>query len=112
MQDRGNWDQVIWPVHELSLAELGMFFYHLADLGYAVVSREDNPNVSGPACGSCDAFKATKLAGRRGPGGHFSRVPPGAIGPMLPFARRAVAAASNGRSSGSRCPPIVYLLRR
>lgn len=41
---------MIWPMHELSLAELAMFFYHLADLGYAVVSREDNPSVSKWGC--------------------------------------------------------------
>lgn len=51
MQDRGNWDQTIWAMHELSLAELGVFFLHLADLGYAVVSREDNPIVSNTAIG-------------------------------------------------------------
>lgn len=93
MQDRENWDQVIWPMHELSL---GVFFYHLANLGYAVVSREDNPNVSGPAFSTCDAFNQASWLERSGPNGHFSRVTP--THPMLPFARRAVAASSNGRS--------------
>ena len=44
-RDRRVWDHTIWPMHELGGAELGLFFYHLADLGHAVVSREDNPLV-------------------------------------------------------------------
>lgn len=33
---------MVWPMHQLSMAELAVFFGHLADLGYAIVSREDN----------------------------------------------------------------------
>lgn len=32
-------------MHELSLAELVVVFAHLAELGYGIVSREDNPDV-------------------------------------------------------------------
>lgn len=33
---------MVWPMHQLSMAELAVFFGHMADLGYAIVSREDN----------------------------------------------------------------------
>ncbi|KAI3432651.1 hypothetical protein D9Q98_004196 [Chlorella vulgaris] len=41
--NRNHWDNMLWPMHELSLAELVAVFGHLADLGYAATSREDNP---------------------------------------------------------------------
>ncbi|KAL4855471.1 hypothetical protein ACK3TF_004002 [Chlorella vulgaris] len=41
--NRTHWDNMLWPMHELSLAELVTVFGHLADLGYAATSREDNP---------------------------------------------------------------------
>ena len=37
-----NWQNLLWPMHDVSMAELAVFFMHLADLGYGVVSREDN----------------------------------------------------------------------
>lgn len=41
---------MVWPMHQLSMAELAVFFGHMADLGYAIVSREDNlPWVSARA---------------------------------------------------------------
>lgn len=40
-----SWGHLIWPLHRLSLAELAVVFFHLADLGFALVSREDNPLV-------------------------------------------------------------------
>jgi hypothetical protein len=43
--NRNHWDNMLWPMHELSLAELVAVFGHLADLGYAATSREDNPMV-------------------------------------------------------------------
>lgn len=42
-RDRNHWDEMIWPMHELSLGEVALFFQHMADLGYGIVSREDNP---------------------------------------------------------------------
>ena len=41
-QNPAVWDNMVWPVHQLSLGELALFFQHLADLGYAIISREDN----------------------------------------------------------------------
>ena len=43
LQKRDEWRHMLWPMHELSLGELGVFFGHFANLGYAVVSRDDNP---------------------------------------------------------------------
>ncbi|KAI3432632.1 hypothetical protein D9Q98_004178 [Chlorella vulgaris] len=37
------WDNMVWTMHQLSLAELAVFFQHIANLGYAIVSRDDNP---------------------------------------------------------------------
>ena len=36
-------------MHQLSLGELGVFFSHFSNLGYAIVSRDDNlaPRVRG-----------------------------------------------------------------
>ena len=41
-QNPAVWDNTIWPMHQLSLGELALFFQHLADLGYAIISRDDN----------------------------------------------------------------------
>lgn len=53
--DRNNWESMLWPMHEVSLAELAVVFSHLADLGYAVVSREDNPLVRVLKCATSHA---------------------------------------------------------
>ncbi|KAL4424082.1 hypothetical protein ABPG75_001383 [Micractinium tetrahymenae] len=42
LDNRDTWSPMVWPMHQLSMAELAVFFGHMADLGYAVVSREDN----------------------------------------------------------------------
>lgn len=47
---------MIWPMHELSLAELAVFFGKMGELGYAIVSREDNPIVRAAAPALCCAY--------------------------------------------------------
>ena len=52
---------MVWPMHQLSMAELAVFFGHMADLGYAIVSREDNlPWVS---CHPAQMLAAAAVAG-------------------------------------------------
>ena len=38
-----DFSNLLWPVHELYLSDLALFFGHLGHLGYAIASREDNP---------------------------------------------------------------------
>jgi hypothetical protein len=33
---------LVWPLHEMRLADLALFMMHLANMGYAIASREDN----------------------------------------------------------------------
>ncbi|EFN52275.1 hypothetical protein CHLNCDRAFT_139206 [Chlorella variabilis] len=53
-----SWGHLIWPLHRLSLAELAVVFFHLADLGFALVSREDNP-LSVQGC--CSEFTLIRV---------------------------------------------------
>ncbi|KAG2500739.1 hypothetical protein HYH03_001503 [Edaphochlamys debaryana] len=41
----------IWNRHRLGVLDLGLFFAHLAELGYGIVSKEDNEY-----CGNCSEF--------------------------------------------------------
>ncbi|KAG7668114.1 hypothetical protein NADE_005159 [Nannochloris sp. 'desiccata'] len=46
-----------WPGHgKVSLAELSLFMFHLGNLGYAVVSRDDNP-----VCEHCSEFTLLRV---------------------------------------------------
>lgn len=54
-KDRNSWEHMVWPMHELSLAELVVVFAHLAELGYGIVSREDNPDAKNFR-GCCSEF--------------------------------------------------------
>jgi Methyltransferase domain len=46
-----------WPGHgEASLVELSLFMFHLGNLGYAVVSRDDNP-----VCGHCSELTLLRV---------------------------------------------------
>lgn len=47
---------LLWPPHEPSLSELALFLMHLANLGYGIVSREDNPS-----CMHCTELTLLKL---------------------------------------------------
>jgi hypothetical protein len=38
-----DFNNLLWPVHHLDASDLSLFFGHLGRLGYAIVSREDNP---------------------------------------------------------------------
>lgn len=38
-----DFTQLLWPRHEVTLAELALFVGHLSSLGYGIVAREDNP---------------------------------------------------------------------
>jgi len=40
VQDFSN---LLWPVQHRDLSDLSLFFGHLGRLGYAIASREDNP---------------------------------------------------------------------
>lgn len=42
-KDKTDFSNLFWTQHEMSLGELALWFGHLANLGYGVVSREDNP---------------------------------------------------------------------
>ena len=43
-QDPKATNTLFWPAHgPVTLAEMSLFMNHLAQLGYAVVSRDDNP---------------------------------------------------------------------
>ena len=54
VQDFSN---LLWPVHHLSLSDLALFFGHFGRLGYAIVSREDNPIGT-----CCSEFLLLKVA--------------------------------------------------
>ncbi|PSC71017.1 Histone H4 [Micractinium conductrix] len=56
---RNHWDNMIWPMHQLSLGELGVFFSHFSNLGYAIVSRDDN--LAPRANGCCSEFTLIRV---------------------------------------------------
>ncbi|KAL4425792.1 hypothetical protein ABPG75_009808 [Micractinium tetrahymenae] len=58
-----NFANLFWSLHELSLGELAVFFGHFADLGYAVVSREDNIEWGLHCCAEFTLLKVEQLAG-------------------------------------------------
>lgn len=47
-QNASDWDNLFWPLHDLSTAEMALFMSHMANLGYGIISREDNPGC--PHC--------------------------------------------------------------
>jgi len=34
---------LLWPLHIMGLSDLSLFVSHLVDMGYSIVSKEDNP---------------------------------------------------------------------
>ena len=40
--NKEDWGNLLWPMHKASLSELSLFMAHVASMGYAIVSREDN----------------------------------------------------------------------
>lgn len=48
---------LLWPKHQLSLAELALFVNHLVNMGYAIASREDNPS-----CPHCSELTLLRIA--------------------------------------------------
>lgn len=40
--NKEEWGNLLWPMHKASLSELSLFVSHIASMGYAIVSREDN----------------------------------------------------------------------
>jgi hypothetical protein len=36
---------LLWPLHEMRTSDLALFLFHLANAGYGIVSREDNPRA-------------------------------------------------------------------
>ncbi|KAL4517156.1 hypothetical protein Ndes2526A_g00734 [Nannochloris sp. 'desiccata'] len=53
-----DFSNLLWPMHDLTLSDLSLFFHHLASLGYGVVSREDNL----PYGRCCSEFLLLKVA--------------------------------------------------
>lgn len=39
-------ENLLWPLHSMGLSDLGLFMVHLANLGYALVAKEDNPKCT------------------------------------------------------------------
>lgn len=39
-------ENLMSPFHSMGLSDLGMFMMHLANLGYAIIAKEDNPNCA------------------------------------------------------------------
>jgi hypothetical protein len=39
---------LLWPLHQPSMAQLQMLMLHIVDMGYGIISRDDNPVA--PAC--------------------------------------------------------------
>ena len=52
-----------WSLHELSNAEIAVFFAHFADLGYGVVSRDDNIEWGLKCCAEFTLVKVEQPAG-------------------------------------------------
>jgi hypothetical protein len=40
--DSNDFSHLLWPQHEPSLSDISLFMLHMANMGYAIVSREDN----------------------------------------------------------------------
>jgi hypothetical protein len=40
--NKEDWGNLLWPMHRPSLSELSLFPSHIANMGYGIVSREDN----------------------------------------------------------------------
>jgi hypothetical protein len=54
VQDFSN---LLWPVQHLDLSDLALFFGHIGRLGYAIASREDNPEGN-----CCSEFLLLRIA--------------------------------------------------
>jgi len=39
---------LLWPLHSMGLSDLSLFVSHIVNLGYSIVSKEDNPGA--PHC--------------------------------------------------------------
>lgn len=61
--DSTNFQNLYWALHDVSLGELALFFFHLADLGYGVVSREDNIPWGVSCCAEFTLVRVEKLQG-------------------------------------------------
>ena len=42
-QNPSSGGNLLWPLHSIGQSDLGLFMVHLANLGYAIVAKEDNP---------------------------------------------------------------------
>lgn len=38
-----EFSNLLWPEHEITLSDMSLLVGHMANIGYAIVSREDNP---------------------------------------------------------------------
>ena len=54
-----------WSKHDVSLGELSVFFFHLADMGYGIVSREDNIQWGAHCCSEFTLLRIEKALGCR-----------------------------------------------
>lgn len=48
---------LIWPPHQMSLSDITLFMLHISNLGYTIVSKEDNY-----ACPHCSEFTFQRLS--------------------------------------------------
>lgn len=72
-----DFSNLFWPQHVLSMSDMSLFLFHLANLGYALVNKEDNPNgtccfevtlvkVESLVCGHMHSPAARALLGMKG----------------------------------------------
>ena len=47
-QNGASKQNLLWPLHRMGLSDLSLFVTHIVNLGYSIVSKEDNPHC--PHC--------------------------------------------------------------
>lgn len=52
-----DYSNLIWPLHRVSVAEMGLLLVHLSNFGYGIVSREDNYR-----CPHCSELTLLRIA--------------------------------------------------
>jgi len=57
-----DWGNLLWPMHKPALSELSLFLSHIANMGYGIVSREDNAIC--PHCSELTLLRVSHLCDR------------------------------------------------
>lgn len=57
-QNKESDQNLIWPPHVMGVSDLALFVSHLANMGYSIVSREDNP-----LCPHCSEYLFQRVCG-------------------------------------------------